>query len=201
MLVSVIQCRIQVNPTTYRHLKIALDFIPTASIWTILIVASLFVVQIGHYRRSSTPTMRSTGCFKPLAELARDFMTIIDAFFRSRVGCVQKLIPSMAQDARVQPGEIPSVRRQREFLIPRRYLEAGSETQTRKAALIHSWAAVLKFLGPVRGSWLGVVEDSASIARWHVLGEATLFQTPSNTDAFPELELCEHLENLRRKRP
>lgn len=47
---------------------------------------------------------------------------------------------------------------------------------------------------------MGVVEESASIAWWYALGEATLLQTPSYTDAFPKLEMCKHLENLRRKR-
>lgn len=152
MLVSVIQCRIQVHSTTYRLLRTTLNSIQAPIIWTILIVAALFVVHIGHYRRSLAPAMRRTGCFKPLAELARNFMPIIDAFFRSRMGCVQMFIPSMAQAARVQPGEIPSVWGQREFLVPRGYLQARPEEQTRKAALLHSWATVLESLGPVRGT-------------------------------------------------
>lgn len=197
MLVSASYFHIQVHSTTYRSLKVAVNFIPVSIIWIILIVAALFAVRMGHHRRSLTPAMSGTGCFKTLAKFARNFMTIIDAFYRSRIRCGRMLVPSMAQASRVQPGEI--VRREREILVPWGYLQAGSEDQTRKATLLHSRATVLEIFGPVRGTWLGVVEESALIARWHVLGEATLLQTPRNTDAFPELESCQHFEILNKE--
>lgn len=84
------------------------------------------------------------------------------------------LIPSIAQVPGVDPGEIPSVRWQHEFLVPRRYLHAGPEDQTRKATLLHSWTTILEFLGPVRDTRPGILEASALIARRHALGEATL---------------------------
>lgn len=82
MMVSVSQFPIQVDSATYRLLNILVNSTPLPSTWIILTVASLFPVQIGHHRRSITATMSCTGCFKSLSELARNHMTIMNAFYR-----------------------------------------------------------------------------------------------------------------------
>ena len=91
MLVSVVRRYVQIHSTTYRPLKTIINtilpLIIRPGIRAILILATLSVVHFGRDPRFWTLTVSRASCLKPLAELARNSMAIINAFHRWRMCC------------------------------------------------------------------------------------------------------------------